>query len=152
MQFIFSIPNAREKIEQKIKTFTMRKPWKNGKGIPEIGETLYLKDGRRWIKAGTPGSLQPIYIDGKNPTCTGVWPVEIEIGLYHTTVTSDFFVQALRYYKNRVQVSRGMNGLQDKEQRILKAFATMDGWNNAQEMIDFFKLPFVGNLIYWGKR
>lgn len=158
MKFVFTIPNARSKIKQKTKILTMRKPWKNGKGIPKIGETLYLKDGNRWVKAGEPGSLQPIYVDGKNPACTGVWPVEISAGRTSYYLRSDFLIDVMEYYTNLVDVAIDKNYFSEIDHsETLDTFAIMDGWNNAREMFDFFTPRMVGgkidlNLIYWGKK
>lgn len=155
MQIIFK-NQFREKIENKTKVLTIRAPWKNGKGIPSVGETLYLKDGNRYIKAGNPGSLKPILIDGKNPACKGVWSVSLNVE-GPMFAQSDFFVDILNHNDDFICVGQNWFRRTDPEKeayKILKKFATMDGWKSPEQMFEFFEetygLPFTGKLIYWG--
>jgi hypothetical protein len=147
MQLRFSKPFFRKRIKDKIKMLSIRKVWSNGGGIPEVGETLKLKDGNRWIKSGMPGCLKPILVDGKNPKCTGVWPVEIAKcpGTDLIRVETDFLE-----FLGGIKIAYHWDG--NKEScDILEKFAIMDGWNNFSEMIEFFKLPLKANIIWWGE-
>ena len=165
----FSIPGARENIENGTKVLTMRRDRKDG-WLPEVGEVIKLTDGSRWVKAGEPGSIQPIYINGKNPTCTGVWPVILPVMGNNAgcEIITDFFFDMFNYkestyfpdkfdgIKNKISLGEKMHGLQNKELKLIRRFATMDGWSTAGEMFQFFKdhygLPVKLNLIYWGPR
>lgn len=147
----FSIPGGRENIENGTKVLTMRRDRKDG-WLPEVGEEFGLTDGSRWKKAGTPGSIQPILIGGKNPVCTGVWPVEIDEFCDAIRVKTKFFKEIMKYSfpANRI------DSFLKSEKTILNEFAIMDGWNIVDEMFEFFKdhygLPVKLNLIYWGPR
>jgi hypothetical protein len=158
MQLRFSKPFFRKRIENKIKVLSIRGMWSNGGGIPKVGETLKLKDGSRWIKAGMPGCLKPILVDGKNPVRTGVWPVSFyesdqfskSSPLYWICVESDFFTKLgwelpwIYYYPNSLKANNNM----------LNEFAIMDGWNSFSEMIEFFKprLPLEAFIICWSEK
>jgi hypothetical protein len=152
MQLRFSIPGFRKRIEDKIKVLSIRQAWSNGKGIPEVGETLKLKDGSRWIKAGMPGCLRPILVDGKNPVCSGVWPVRIYRNIRSEGLIfleSFFFSQYFDVFSSTLVYNHNKN-----EDDILNQFAIMDGWNNFSEMFEFFKLrlPLDAFIISWEKR
>lgn len=158
MQLRFTIPNARYNIERKTKNLSIRKMWSNGKGVPEIGETLKLKDGNRWIRAGMPGCLKPILVDGKNPICTGVWPIKIEIFRGMVISSSLFFIDVMKSEYSRLI---HLELLEDKDfnkddNAMADRFAKMDGWQSFEQMIEYFEkthgLPFDGFINYWGER
>lgn len=132
-----------------IKTVTIRQIRKDGR-LPEIGQIL-----RKYTGLRTPRCMS--IFDFKNgeiePRCTGVWPIEIGIIKTHwgnfPKVKTKFFTEIMGCNGDELVYSGAIS-----HENILEKFAIMDGWENFDQMIEFFRprLPLKANIIYWGER
>jgi len=142
--FTFSIPGAKENILAGTKVLTIRK-------LPaKVGKELVLRTGSRWIKTGAPGCLELIFPKGEGPACTGSWPVEITMQTETMYCFRSYFFNEVFNFPESIHYDMG----DIEEYWLAPKIAKMDGWNDPEEMIDFFKntygLPFDGYINYWG--
>ena len=129
------------KIVDGTKVLTNRVKRKDGKVPAYPGDTLYMYTGLR-----TP-QCKRIFEKGKEKVCAGVWEIKfISWGRDCVGVESGFLKDILGCKTNYVDCWKNKPG-------VLEKLAIMDGWNNFNEMADYFKPHYNEhmNLIYWGK-